>query len=216
MKKQSVRVPSLDPAALNRDLLAGFTGKGQGVYGFAYREIDAFITSFRMGHNPLKTLRRILPQWQWKVTEVESSAETEGGMAGWCQVARDVVVCTWIYNPCATTNTVFMITATRPREGIGFACRMAGGNGHQPTWVLVNSHETVRVDGNFNTQACPGCREPNRFLHFGGLLPDGTVPVLVEAIAEIPWRQGGKTGYITHYRMPDGSTATRSITTDEW
>lgn len=243
-KKNSVRVPTLDPVMLNADLLKGIADDCQGINGWAYRKIrDLINVSFQMGHNPLETLRKFLPQWQWSVCEAEwqTTEELEAAVncfwCGYCgngvpkgAYGEEMVLCQWSYHHTDPTETrVFHVVATRPTEDLGFACKTAGKPGeYEPQWVLVDGREAVGIENDWNTQSHTtiSARAGRRtFRHFAGLIPAGTRPIPVEKIGrKQDWEEGspynsgqwGRCGYETHYRMPDGSTATRSVTTDEW
>lgn len=218
---------------LNRDLLTGVTGECQGIRGWAYEKVNDFIgTSFPMGHNPLRTLRRLLPNWEWSIVQVDDLDEESilAYAVGWCGYCGDgkgggygeeQVICEWVYNPLVE-NKVYLIKAIRPTKNLGFACRTSGD---EPHWVMVNGREKIGVEGDWNTQARHGSSDPHRFRHFAGLIPDGTKPIPVEQIGETrPWEEGspynsgewGRSGYEIDYQMPDGSKVTRSVTTDEW
>ena len=233
--KVGVRVPSLDPVVLNSDLLKGIVNDSQGINGWAYRQIHDFIDkSFPMSHNPLETLRKLLPKWQWSIHEVEVNDSLEGEIghpaySNWCGYSgfsgEEQVICQWAY--ISLEKKVYHIVAMRPVKELGFACKTAGKGEYDPRWVLVDFNTVVGVKNGWNTQSYPAGDklEPHTFRHFAGLIPDGTRPTPVEKIGESrdwkegsPWGSGewGRSGYETDYRMPDGSKLTKSVTTDEW
>ncbi len=242
---QPVRVPALDPAILNGDLLKAVVAEGSN-FGWAYAQIEAFINrSFPMGHNPLETLRKLLPKWRWSVYEVDWQTNEELEAAVYCSYAsycheaapagklgRELVIIQWVYSNSSAVeaNRVFHITATRPVAELGFAVKTAGKPGkYEPQWVFVNFATPIGVENGWNIQPYPAgniCEGTSQtFRHFAGLIPDGTRPVPVEQIGESrrwdegsPWGSGewGKSGYAMDYRMPDGVVVTQSVTTDEW
>lgn len=241
-KATPVRVPSWDPAALNSDLLAGVadTSGSQGRGGWAYQEIGEFINaSFPVGHNPLETLRKILPQWKWSISEIDhevSPWEGEIGHPAYCSFCgycgngsgggygEDQAVCQWAYSH--SSGRVFWAAATRPTSGLGFVAKTTSGRLH-----FVEYRTPIQVTpGNLNWQAYPpGSRwekvlagKETRFVSFDGLIPEGTRPVPVEQVGEDrPWEdiddEGRlyRSGVETDYRLPDGSLKTHRVCTYE-
>jgi len=248
-KATSVRVPSWDPAVLNSDLLRGVADDPmiQGVNGWAYGEIREFINkSFPVGHNPLETLRRVLPQWVWSISDVSEMAaevspwEGEIGHPAYCAYCaycgngkgggygEEQILCQWTYS---TGNQVFWIQASRPVKGLAFVAKTSSGRFH-----FVEYRTEVHVSkGNMNWQEYPaGSRwakdlagKETRFVSFDGLIPEGTKPIPVEPVGPPrDWEEGegdpgtpgswGKSGVETDYRLPDGTVQTKRVCTGEW
>lgn len=240
-KATPVRVPSLDPATLNSDLLTGVADDPmvQGKNGWAYGLIREFIQkSFPVGHNPLETLRKILPQWRWSVHEVSWATDEELESAVYCAYCsycgngvgggygEEQVICQWAYHHSSPVESrVFWITATRPVADLGFVAKTKSGR-----WVFVTHRTEIHAEGGVNWQAYPDGRlagKETRFVSFDGLIPEGTRPVPVEPVGpSCKWEEGegqpgepgawGKSGVETDYRLPDGSVQTRRVCTGEW
>lgn len=104
MSTKNVRVPSLNGKILSDQLIQ------HGVNGQAYQKIQSWISiAFDMGHNPLKTLRRLLPEWEWTISEKEMISE-EDIYGGWCgKDASNHMMCVWVHAP--NNNMIYVITA---------------------------------------------------------------------------------------------------------
>lgn len=247
-KATSVRVPSWDPQVINSDLLKGLADDPmiQGIYGWAYGEIREFINkSFPMGHNPLETLRKILPQWQWSIHEVEVNVDPWEGeighpaysaYCGYCgngkgpkgSYGEEQVLCNWTHSD--REGRVYHITAIRPVKDLGFVAKTKSGR-----WHFVCYRTEIHAEGGMNWQAYPpGTRwekelagKETRFVSFDGLIPEGTRSVPVEQVGETrDWEEGeghpsepgswGKSGVEMDYRLPDGTVQTKRVCTGEW
>lgn len=225
--RTKVLVPTLDVGLLNRDLLAEIARPG--IQGWARKEIDSFlVAAYKMSCNPLQSLRRLLPEWDWKISEVswETPEDYEAAVycfGAWYSQAQGEQVLAVRWTVSTADQKVFWVTATRKIDSLGFAAKTASGS-----WRILNFCTTVWEENGWNYQqwpeshVCTG-REPVYFAPFEGAIPSGTIPVPVGQFGEIvSWGDDmilghpGAMGYCISYMMPDGTVVTQKVTTNEW